>query len=92
MIGIDRPRMEEILVNIPPTPDQADFTKRLMHFAKTGDATILDRPPLSKKEEHKDAHCYKLCKKDGPLRYASDIFSIWRSFLITAIHLCPQHK
>ncbi len=50
-IGIDRPEKNEILYNIPPTPDQEDFIKRLMAFAKTGDATLLGRAPLSKKEE-----------------------------------------
>lgn len=50
-IGIDRPEKNEILYNIPPTPDQEDFIKRLMAFAKTGDATLLGREPLSAKEE-----------------------------------------
>ncbi len=50
-IGIDRPEKNEILYNIPPTPDQEDFIKRLMAFAKTGDATLLGRPPLTPKEE-----------------------------------------
>ena len=50
-IGIDRPEKNEILYNIPPTPEQEDFIYRLMEFAKTGDATLLGRPPLSQKEE-----------------------------------------
>ncbi|GHS91075.1 DNA methylase [Bacteroidia bacterium] len=50
-IGIDRPEKNEILHNIPPTPDQQDFIQKLMAFAKTGDATILGRPPLSESEE-----------------------------------------
>ena len=50
-VGVDRPEKNEILHNIPPTPDQEDFIKRLMQFAKTGDATILGRPPLSETEE-----------------------------------------
>ena len=50
-IGIDRPRKNEILHNIPPTPDQQDFIERLMQFAKTGDAELLGRPPLSESEE-----------------------------------------
>ena len=28
------------LVNIPPTPDQQEFIKKLMEFAKTGDGDI----------------------------------------------------
>lgn len=50
-IGIDRPKKNEILHNIPPTPDQQDFIRRLVAFAKSGNATVLGRPPLSRREE-----------------------------------------
>ncbi|MFW0739742.1 N-6 DNA methylase [Flavobacterium sp. T12S277] len=50
-IGIDRPNKNELLYNIPPTPDQEDFIKKLMEFAKTGNATLLGRAPLSQSEE-----------------------------------------
>ncbi|KOS05759.1 DNA methylase [Flavobacterium akiainvivens] len=50
-IGIDRPNKNEILYNIPPTPDQEAFIQSLMQFAKTGDATLLGREPLSPREE-----------------------------------------
>lgn len=50
-IGIDRPEKNEILHNIPPTPDQQEFIGKLMEFAKTGNATLLGRAPLSKREE-----------------------------------------
>ncbi|OJU49175.1 MAG: DNA methylase, partial [Bacteroidales bacterium 45-6] len=50
-IGIDRPEKNEILHNIPPTPDQQDFIQKLMVFAKTGDATVLGREPLSESED-----------------------------------------
>ncbi|GHU58595.1 DNA methylase [Bacteroidia bacterium] len=50
-IGIDRPEKNEILHNIPPTPDQQAFTIRLVDFAKNGDGTLLFRAPLSEKEE-----------------------------------------
>ncbi|MBA5793453.1 N-6 DNA methylase [Flavobacterium sp. xlx-214] len=50
-IGIDRPTKNEILYNIPPTPDQEVFIKNLMEFAKTGNATLLGRAPLSPSEE-----------------------------------------
>lgn len=50
-IGIDRPVKNEILYNIPPTPDQEIFIKKLMDFAKSGDATLLGRAPLSPTEE-----------------------------------------
>lgn len=50
-IGIDRPTKNEVLYNIPPTPDQEAFIQSLMQFAKTGDATLLGREPLSQREE-----------------------------------------
>ena len=50
-VGVDRPHKHEILHNIPPTPAQEDFIQKLMEFAKTGDATILGRAPLSETEE-----------------------------------------
>ena len=50
-VGVDKPQKNEILHNIPPTPEQKDFIQKLMEFAKTGDATILGRLPLSETEE-----------------------------------------
>ena len=50
-IGIDRPQKNEILHNIPPTPQQEVFIEKLMEFARSGDATLLGREPLSQKEE-----------------------------------------
>ena len=50
-VGVDRPAKNEILHNIPPTPQQEQFIQKLMEFAKTGDATILGREPLSETEE-----------------------------------------
>ncbi|WP_025144943.1 helicase-related protein [Pedobacter jeongneungensis] len=50
-ISLDKPALDEVLVNIKPTPDQQDFIKRLMVFAKNGDATVLGRPKLSSSED-----------------------------------------
>ncbi|MFV0268439.1 MAG: helicase-related protein, partial [Draconibacterium sp.] len=50
-IGIDRPSKNEILHNIPPTPDQQEFIQKLVEFAKTGNAELLGRAPLSQSEE-----------------------------------------
>ncbi|GEP90734.1 Helicase conserved C-terminal domain-containing protein [Chitinophaga terrae (ex Kim and Jung 2007)] len=50
-IGIDRPEKNEILYHIPPTPEQEVFIQKLMEFAKTGNAELLGRPPLSESEE-----------------------------------------
>lgn len=50
-IGIDRPEKNEILHNIPPTPDQTAFIERLVQFAKTGDGELLYRGKLSDRED-----------------------------------------
>jgi N12 class adenine-specific DNA methylase len=50
-INLDKPEIEETLVNIKPTPDQQNFIRRLMQFAKTGDATFIGRRPLTKDED-----------------------------------------
>lgn len=51
MNGIDRPKLNEQLVNIAPTPAQELFIDKLVLFAKDGDATLLGREPLSQGEE-----------------------------------------
>ncbi|MBW4888953.1 DNA methylase [Mucilaginibacter sp. HMF5004] len=50
-IALDKPVLDEHLINIPPTPEQTDFIKRLMQFAKDGDATLIGRPPLTDDED-----------------------------------------
>ena len=50
-VGVDRPKKNEILHHIPPTPDQEVFIEKLMQFAKSGDATLLGRGKLSETEE-----------------------------------------
>ena len=50
-VGVDRPEKNEIMCNIPPTPEQEEFIQKLMMFAESGDATVLGRPPLSESED-----------------------------------------
>jgi N12 class adenine-specific DNA methylase len=50
-IHLDKPDLDEVLVNIYPTPAQQDFIQKLMLFAKNGDATILGREPLTETED-----------------------------------------
>lgn len=50
-VGVDRPKLNEQLYQIPPTPEQETFIQKLMKFAETGDATYIDREPLSEAEE-----------------------------------------
>jgi hypothetical protein len=48
---LDKPEIEEWLINIPPTPEQQEFTKRLMQFAKSGDGELIGRPKLTDEED-----------------------------------------
>lgn len=50
-IQLDKPSLDEELINIKPTEQQWDFIRRLMQFAKTGDATLLGRRPLTSEED-----------------------------------------
>ena len=49
-IGIDRPEKNEILHNIPLTPQQQEFIGKLIEFAKTGNGELLGRGELSDSE------------------------------------------
>jgi N12 class adenine-specific DNA methylase len=51
-INLDKPALDEHLVNIAPTPEQEDFIQRLMAFAKTGNALLIGRAPLSEEEDN----------------------------------------
>lgn len=50
-IALDKPDRIEKLISIKPTPDQQDFIERLMAFAKSGDATLIGRIPLTPSED-----------------------------------------
>ncbi|MFP5439091.1 MAG: helicase-related protein [Bacteroidia bacterium] len=50
-ISLDRPELKETLVNIPPSPEQQEFIANLMQFAKSGDARLIGRAPLSAQED-----------------------------------------
>lgn len=50
-IRLDKPELDEQLINIKPTPDQEQFTDQLMQFARTGDATLIGRAPLTDSED-----------------------------------------
>lgn len=50
-IQLDKPELDEELVNIPPTPDQQEFIRNLMEFARTGDGRLIGRAPLTKEED-----------------------------------------
>ncbi len=50
-INLDKPELQEQLVNIKPTPDQEEFIKNLMAFAKTGNASYIGRAQLTPEED-----------------------------------------
>lgn len=50
-IQLDKPVLDETLINIKPTPDQEQFIQNLMQFAKTGDASLIGRAQLSPEED-----------------------------------------
>jgi N12 class adenine-specific DNA methylase len=50
-INLDKPEIDEQLINIPLTPEQQEFTKKLMQFAKTGDGQLIGRPRLTDEED-----------------------------------------
>lgn len=50
-IQLDKPAIDECLINIEPSEEQQEFIGQLMKFANTGDATLLGRLPLSDSED-----------------------------------------
>jgi len=50
-INLDKPGLNEQLINISPTPDQKDFIQKLMQFAKTGDGKLIGRGELTREED-----------------------------------------
>lgn len=50
-IKLDKPALEEILVNLKPTSDQQEFIQNLIAFAKTADGNLIGRGQLTKEEE-----------------------------------------
>lgn len=50
-INLDKPQIDEVLVNIKPTPEQEDFIVKLMEFARTGDGTLIGRGELTDGED-----------------------------------------
>lgn len=50
-INLDKPALREQLVNIKPNPEQQEFIRNLMEFARTGDGTLIGRGRLSPEED-----------------------------------------
>lgn len=50
-INLDKPSLDEQLINIQPTAVQEEFIGKLMQFAATGKGELLGRGPLSDRED-----------------------------------------
>lgn len=50
-ISLDKPELKETLVHIQPTPEQSEFIRNLMQFAKTGDGELIGRGRLTPEED-----------------------------------------
>ena len=50
-INIDRPELHEELVALPPTPEQQEFTRNLISFAKTGNGDYIGIGKLTEKQD-----------------------------------------
>ncbi len=50
-LKVDKPKKNEILVNIKPTEEQQAFSANLLQFAKTGDPHLIGRTHLTEREE-----------------------------------------
>ncbi len=50
--GIDKPKANEILIELEQTAEQMEMFERLKEFAKTADGPTIFREPLSEKEEN----------------------------------------
>lgn len=50
-INLDKPVLKEQLVNLKPNPEQQEFIRNLMEFARTGNGQLIGREPLSPDED-----------------------------------------
>ena len=63
-VGIERPRKHAMLLNIQPTPDQEEFIRRLMEFARTGDFKLIGIDcPTDKQQKAKMLYATDLARK-----------------------------
>lgn len=62
-VGLDRPRMNRMLLKIPPTPDQEEYIKVLMEFAKTGNFALIGKTVDEKQAKAKMLYATDLARK-----------------------------
>lgn len=62
-VGLDRPRMNRMLLKLQPTPDQEAYIKILMEFAKTGNFALIGKVVNEKQEKAKMLYATDLARK-----------------------------
>ena len=62
-VGLDRPKMNRMLLKLQPTPDQEEYIKILMEFAKTGDFSLIGKEVNEKQEKAKMLYATDLARK-----------------------------
>ena len=62
-VGLDRPKMNRMLLKLQPTPDQEEYIKILMEFAKTGDFSLIGKVVNEKQEKAKMLYATDLARK-----------------------------
>ena len=62
-VGLDRPKMNRMLLKLQPTPDQEAYIKILMEFAQTGDFSLIGKVVNEKQEKAKMLYATDLARK-----------------------------
>ena len=62
-VGLDRPKMNRMLLKLQPTPDQEEYIKILMEFAKTGNFALIGKVVNEKQEKAKMLYATDLARK-----------------------------
>ena len=62
-VGLDRPKMNRMLLKLKPTPDQEAYIKILMAFAQTGDFSLIGKVVNDKQEKAKMLYATDLARK-----------------------------
>lgn len=62
-VGLDRPKMNRMLLKLKPTPDQEEYIKILMEFAQTGNFALIGKVVNEKQEKAKMLYATDLARK-----------------------------
>ena len=62
-VGLERPKMNRMLLKLKPTPDQEEYIKILMQFAKTGDFSLIGKVVNERQEKGKMLYATNLARK-----------------------------